>query len=157
MELFEIEKVSAIKSLKSADHILTMTFPLIKDPKLLLAVLQNVCKSFDHGANAVLQYEYMYKRISRVPEELNLKIKYLNSNRLKIEKSLLHTYVELKQLNEGYKKSPVTFSRQNKFIICANDYKTMELTPDLLKNYISKAKVFISHVNIITPLKWKHA
>lgn len=157
MEKFELEKLNAIKSLKSADHVLTMTFPLVKDPKLLLAVLQNLYLAFDYGSNAVLHYEYMYKRISNVPLEINSKMKYLNSSRLNIEKDLLYTYVELKELYDGYKKSPVTFSRQNKFIICTSDYKTTELNPDLLKKYVSKAKIFISHVHNITPLQWKRA
>ena len=40
-----------------------MTFPLVKDKKLLLKILLELKKGLAHIINAILQYEYLYKRI----------------------------------------------------------------------------------------------
>ena len=47
MESYEIARDKAKRHVKIADHMLTQTYPLIQDPKLLIAVMDNIFNAFD--------------------------------------------------------------------------------------------------------------
>ena len=63
MEKFLEGLQKAEKTIQEADHIVYVTFPLIKDKRLLLKVLQEIKNAVIICINSVLQYEYLYKRI----------------------------------------------------------------------------------------------
>jgi hypothetical protein len=41
MEEFQVLRDKAVEKIKIADHMLFMTYPLVKDPKLLMSILEN--------------------------------------------------------------------------------------------------------------------
>ena len=47
------------------------------------------------------------------------------------------------------KKSPVEFSKNEKYIICSDTYKTISISHKLVKDSLAKAKLFIDEVNSI--------
>ena len=63
MEKYQQHLQDAIKSLKLADHMTYVTFPLINEYRLLLKIFDEIYKSVINNVNAVLCYEYLYKRI----------------------------------------------------------------------------------------------
>ena len=63
MEKYEEIRDKAIKNIKIADHMLTQTYPLVKDPRLLLTVLENVFLSLTNAIGALLYFERLYKRV----------------------------------------------------------------------------------------------
>ena len=69
-----VELVSKMnKSFKTADHLAFVTFPLLKDPKLLVQIIWNLNKSLNLGMEALLYYERMYKRIGMYPENFMMR------------------------------------------------------------------------------------
>ena len=68
MEKFQELRDAANKKLQLADHILTMTYPIVKDPKLLLSVVENLFLAFSYGIGSVLHYERLFKRIPPFPD-----------------------------------------------------------------------------------------
>ena len=62
-EKFILSLERAKHQLKTADHLVYMTFPLVKENKLLLKALEEIYQSLINTINAILQYEYAYKRI----------------------------------------------------------------------------------------------
>ena len=54
----------AEKNLRTIDHIIYVTFPLIKDKRLLLKVIQDMKGVVTSCITSILQYEYLYKRVS---------------------------------------------------------------------------------------------
>ena len=56
---------------------------------------------------------------------------------------------EIKKTIIEHKKSPVEFSRKDKFVICSQTYSTMVLTYPKIKEYLNKAKIFIQEINSI--------
>ena len=56
-----LDKASEV--LKTADHMLYMTYPLIKEKRLLLKILNEIYFVILNTLNAILQYEYFNKRI----------------------------------------------------------------------------------------------
>ena len=53
----------AQKIIHVADHLIYTTYPLVKDKRLLLKIILEIKKALVKCINAVLQYEYIYKRI----------------------------------------------------------------------------------------------
>jgi len=54
----------AASLLQTADHMLYMTYPLVKEKRLLLKILNETYTVVLSTVNAILQYEYFYKRIN---------------------------------------------------------------------------------------------
>ena len=60
--------------LSVADHLLTQTYPLVKDPKLLLAVLQNLVEAVDAGVTSALHAEVSGKRLMAMPPDAETRL-----------------------------------------------------------------------------------
>lgn len=145
MEKFQELREVAKKKLQLADHILTMTYPIVNDSKLLLAVVENLFLALTNAIGSVLYYERLFKRIP--PFQDNFSSKF----------NLFREYAEKKKLNGGYlrmiqnlkdiilkhKKSPVEFARKEQFVICNGNYRTRIISVNELKDYIAKAKSFL--------------
>src|SRR3990167_581639 len=64
MEKFLENLYTAEKNLRTADHMVYVTFPLIKDKRLLLKIVQELKGIIINCITSILQYEYLYKRVS---------------------------------------------------------------------------------------------
>ncbi|MFH1440240.1 MAG: hypothetical protein ABIG89_06730 [Candidatus Woesearchaeota archaeon] len=140
---------SAKKSLKIADHMLTITHNVVNDPKLLVLVLQKVFDSIQDLIGAVLYYELYHRRIPVFQESFQGMFDIFKVRCLR-RYSLDAAYVEL--ANEVYttlkeqKRSPVGFARKDNYVICSSDYKMKILSKESLRNYVEKTKLFIKDV-----------
>ncbi|MBU0615001.1 MAG: hypothetical protein KJ601_02820 [Nanoarchaeota archaeon] len=146
MEHYDGLRDVAKKKLQIADHMLTMTYPFVKDPKILLAVMDNVFLAMVNGVASILSYERTYKRIPPFQDTFVSKFNMFKQKcapKYNIDRSYLDTIQEIKELIHEHKKSPMEFSRKDSFVICTNDYDLKTITLDTLKEYISKAKSFI--------------
>jgi hypothetical protein len=139
----------AHKQLRMADFMLTQTFPAIQDPKILLAILENIFLGIHNMIVAALSRERHYKRIPPFQEEFSSQY---NIFRLKIvplyamSKEDLALIERVHGILQAHKKSPMEFSAKGAFIICTGEYNLTKITDKDLKCYISKAKVFIQHI-----------
>ena len=153
MEQFQVARDNAVKKLNIADHMLTMTYPLVQDPKLLLAVLKNIFSAMESAMSSVLHYERLFKRIPQFQESFESKLTVFKS-RVQPKYSINEEYVkilyELREIIVEHKHSPVEFARKDKFVICSDNYKMKAISVPEIKNYISKAKTFIQATNFIT-------
>lgn len=148
MEKFQKSKEDALKFIKSADHMLTQTYPLVKDPKLLLAVLNNIYIALEHTMSAVLYYDRVYKRIppfyDNFESKFNIfKIKSAPLNKLTLQVQFIQ---EIRELVKKHKQSPVEFSRRDAFVICDSDYKMRTITIPTLKDYVERTKDFYAQM-----------
>ena len=99
MEKFQELRDSAGKKLQIADYMLTMTYPLVKDQKLLLSAVENLFLAYSYSISSLLHYERLFKRIPPFPDDFSSKIdlfadrcmgKYgIDSENLRIVKDLL--------------------------------------------------------------------
>ncbi len=136
-----------------ADHMLTQTYPVVNDPKLLLVILENVFLACTHAMAALLYYEYYQKRIPSFQDTFDAKLNMLKlqvAPRYHIKGEYLSFLSEIKNLLLAHKRSPVEFVRKDVFVICSNDYALQTITLNEMKQYVTKAKVFIQEItNII--------
>tara|TARA_Y100000310_G_scaffold320097_1_gene376150 strand:+ start:2509 stop:3003 length:495 start_codon:yes stop_codon:yes gene_type:complete len=152
MEKFKSLVLEANKSLKLADHMIYVTYPLIKDNKLLIHILENIDKSMKSAIDAFIRYDRIYKRIRANPQSFVEKVDIfsrISSKRYPFSQSDFDFIEEVDDLVRKHKESPVEFVKGDKFVICFDDYKTKILTLEKVKHMISKAKPFIFKLNNI--------
>ena len=152
MKKFESLVLEANKKLKLADHMLYVTYPLIKDKKLLIYIMENIDKSIKKAIEAYIRYDQIYKRVKSDPDSFPAKLILLSkisAQRYGFGESLFEFIEEIDDLIKKIKESPMEFVKGNKFVICYNNYKTKILTKDYVRDSILKAKPFILKLNNI--------
>lgn len=153
MEKFQAHRDEAIKKLKLADHMLSITYQLVQDPKLLLAVIDNIYKALDNGISSVLEYDRLFKRIPPFPENsFEGKLSMFRNKcmpRYNIRKEYIDLIKEVQDVISNHKNSPVEFARKDKFVICSDNYKMKTVSIPEIKKYIAQAKLFIVDMSSI--------
>ena len=137
----------------TADHIAYVTYPLVKDNKLIITVTENLAESLTKAIEALLFYERMYKRIPLFPENFDSRMQIFKSriaDRYNIERQALVILQDLRTLVIERKHAPMEFIRKDKYVITNHNYsKISTITMEKLKNYINESKPFIKRVNLI--------
>lgn len=152
MEKYEELRGIARKKIQIADHMLTMTYPMVKDPKLLLAVMENIFLALTNSIGSLLHYERIYKRVPPFQDTFVSKFNVFKqkcARRFSIDEELILMVQEIKDIILQHKKSPVEFTRNDSFVICSDDYKMKTISLEKMKNYILKSKSFIQNINNI--------
>ena len=143
----------AIRNLKIADHMLTQTYPSVKDPRILLSVLENLFLAMTNAMAAILHYENLNKRIPAFDDNFSSKFDILRlkvAPRYKMNKEYLNLITEIKGMLVSHKKSPVEFSRKDVFVICSDTYNMKVISSKEMMNYVNSAKGFVQEMQNIT-------
>ncbi len=152
MEKYEELRDIARERIKIADHMLTMTYPMVRDPKLLLAVMENIFLALTNSIGSLLYYERIYKRVPPFQETFVSKFNVFKqkcAKRFNIDQELLLMIGEIKDIILQHKKSPVEFTRNDSFVICSDDYRMKTISLGKMRAYISKSKLFMQNINNI--------
>ncbi|MFH1248700.1 MAG: hypothetical protein V1660_00950 [archaeon] len=142
MEKFLISLDSAEKKIKIADHMTYITFPLLKDRRLLIKILDEVNKSFLEIINAIIYYEQFYKRIAIHNDPvLNFRLfRERCAQRFGISTSEIEKIMELFVIIDKHNQSAMEFVRNDKFVIMSNNSHTDILTVEKLKEFLNLSK-----------------
>ena len=152
MEKYEELRDMARKKIQIADHMLTMTYPMVKDPKLLLAVMENIFLALTNSIGSLLHYERNYKRVPPFQDTFVSKFNIFKqkcAGKHNIDEEMILMIQEIKDIILQHKKSPVEFTRNDSFVICSDDYKMKTISLEKMKDYISKSKLFVQNINNI--------
>lgn len=152
MEVVVENLKKANKLLNTADHLTYMTYPLVKETKLMLTIIEHLYNSLVAGMDAVLSYDRLYKRISPLSSDFFSRLevfKMKSARRYNIDREYVLLIQDLRRIVEYRKKSPMEFIRGNKLVICDDNYKMKTLTYDKVKEYLATSKKFILKVNNI--------
>jgi hypothetical protein len=153
MEKFQELREISNKKILLADHIITQTYPLLKDPKLLLAALENIFLAYTNSMGSLLYYERLFKRIPSFQESFESKFRVFLDHcieRHDIKQEDINTIKEIKDIIVQHRQSPVEFSREDQFVICSNTYNMKTINVDEIKKMIKNSKDFIRKINKIT-------
>lgn len=138
-------------SFRIADHLTYITFPLIKDVKITITILTNLNHSLNSAMESLLFLERTLKRIQ--PYEDNFKSKFEIFKKKVAPKYQLNPYLplilEIEEIIQHHKKSPLAFAKKDKFIITNHSFQTQIITIEKIKKYISESKPFIHRINKI--------
>jgi len=143
-EKFILSLNNARKSLQTTDHLVYVTFPLLKEQRLLLKSLEELQNAIINIINAILQYESYYRKIPislDFKENLNIFKKIAPSYNINL--SQIEKITEILEIAEEHKKSPFEFVKNDKIVIMGDNFKTEVLSLDKIKNYIIEVKDFL--------------
>ena len=152
MEKFQELGSVAKKKIQLADHMLTVTYPMVHDAKLLLVVLQNIFLGMSNAMGALLHYERYYKRVPVFSDNFAAKFHLFRDHaetRYNLDESYLDMVQTLRDIIVLHKKSPIEFAKKDKLVICSENYSIKTITPEQIKNYLNKAKLFIEEATEI--------
>jgi len=149
MDSFVAAKELARRKVGVADHILTQTYPLVQDPKLLVAVLQNLHDAVDEGIKALLFYELSLKRIPPFTDSFDGRMaafqRYI-APKYSVPPKFPRFVSELRETVKEHRQSPVEFVRNKQLVICNESYRIRTLNAEQLKKHLQRAKAFIAFV-----------
>jgi len=142
MEKFLENIEEAEKTIRFVDHMIYVTFPLIKDKRLLLKVLQETKTAITNCISSILQYEYLYKRITLYKNsKANFKTFIEKcASRYGISKEEIKLILELFDFVEKHKESPFEFVKKEKVVILSENLKPKILTIEKTKEFLMLAK-----------------
>lgn len=132
----------AATMLQTADHMLYMTYPLIREKRLLLKILNETYLVVLNVVNSILQYEYVHKRINlyKSARENFSVFKNKCAERYSITPEQVQQVGLIFELAEKHKNSPFEFVRNNKVVIMTNALKTDTITVEKMKEFIILSK-----------------
>jgi len=152
MEKFQELRDAASKKMHLADHMLTMTYPMVKDPKLLLSVIENLFLALTYGMSSLLHYERLFKRIPPFADNFAGKFELFKDKCLEkynIDNEIVKIMQDTKEIIVAHKKSPMEFPRKETLVICNGDYRMKTISANMIKDYVEKAKLFIKNISTI--------
>lgn len=142
----------AKKEIEVADHLLYMTYPMVKETKFLLAIIDHIIKSGRAALQALLEYERFYKRIEAYPKNFAMEISIY---RQKLESKyefdhvfyrLLNKLLEVQKFDQN---STVRFKRGDKYILTSSTYEMTTLDENSVKRYSSVTRKFVAQIEKI--------
>ncbi len=131
----------------SAWHLLKVTYPSMKEHKLLLGIVGNLSDALQSTVEALLDYELQLNLIPKYNFDWESKFntfKLKSAVRNRIPDNYILLIKKLKDLLLLHQKSPMEFKRGNKMVICDKEYVCETLSPSNVENYLKETKEFIT-------------
>ena len=148
MEKFLEHLNKAEKAITSADHIIYVSYPLVREKALILKALSENHIAVLSLINTILQYEYIYKRINLTSNSAqNLGI-FINkcSQKYGISDQEIGLILELINIAEKHKHSSQEFIREEKIIILSENLKMEMITIEKIKQFLNLSKSLFKKV-----------
>ena len=142
----------AVQRYEMAFHVLKVSYPMLKDHKLLMGILLNLLQSTEYAVDAILEYEKQLKLVSAYPENFNGKIDFFRSKSTKrnnIPPTIVTTMMKMKELVDLQKESPIEFSRGNRYVLSKRDYQLHSISIVELEDFANQTKQLLSSMQEI--------
>jgi len=152
MEKFQLLREQALKHHRVAEHMVKVTYPLIQDTKLLVSITENLFLSLDNAISSILYHERLFKLVPQFPDNFKSKFQLLYQKQAKynLPPEYFQIILELEEIIQLHRSSPIEFKRKDRFIICTEKYQTKAITFDQLKKYLVQTREFLDLMNQIT-------
>ncbi len=132
---------------QSADHLVYVALPVVKDNRLLLRALEHVHRAVILNIGVVLKFEHLFKRLTLTKDpKVNLEMFFACGKRFGLNELDYKGIKEIMTLGKKHKESGFEFSRSGKVIILDDSLGLYELRAENLKTYINTAKRLCNQV-----------
>ncbi len=149
MEKFQENLNRATKHFQIADHMAYITFPLINERRLLLKIFDEIYKSIINCIEAILNYEYLYKRIVIYKDSKDNMQTF--THKLAKDYSLNHEQIkkirEILDLNKRHKQSAIEFVKKDKVVIMSDNLTHQIIDIHIIKQYLFLTRELIMKAN----------
>ncbi len=142
----------ASRTIKVADHMISVTYPLVKDTKLLLAILENVYLTLTNSIAALAYYDRDHKRVPPFQDKFDSIFNVFamrSAPMYKISPVYIEMVQDIQSMIKEHKKSPIEFARKDKFIICSDTYNIKSLSLEQINKYVTETKKFKEQIEVI--------
>jgi len=148
MEKFIESLTEAGKTIRIIDHMLYITYPLVKDKRMLIKILIEVQKALTRCINAILQYEYLYKRIKLYndPKENLRTFKEKCAPKYKITVEEVEKILELFNIIQRHKKSTMEFMKKEVLVILSENMEQKVINLENAKEFVNISKKVLEKV-----------
>lgn len=153
MEKYQEALQKAKLQYDAAFHLLHVTYPLLKEPKLLIVILSNIHTSIEFCLDAILSYE---RQLQLVPHYLNNfqskfnVFRYKSVRRNKIDNSLIETIETVQQLLQLHQRSLIEFRKDDRLLICDKEFAVQQVTIPNIRHYLEASKTILREAERIT-------
>ncbi len=148
MEKFIEFLQEAEKIIYATDHLIYVTFPLFKDKKLLLKMMSELKTAMANCINSVLQYEYLYKRITLYKKPKDNFKTFIGkcAPEYNIKKEETDLIIELFDIAEKHKQSSMEFIKNGKVIILSDNMKPETINIEKIKKFLDLTKDILKKI-----------
>ncbi len=142
MQKFIENLAEADKIIRTADHMAYVTFPLVNDKKILLKLLLELKTAIGKVINAILQYEYLFKRVTLYGNAKSNFNSFENkcAVRYDITREEIKLVVELFDIVEKHKVSAMEFVKDDMLVILSESLKPKTLGIEEIKEFLALSK-----------------
>jgi len=153
MEKFKELREKARRNIQVADHMITMSYPMFKDPKILVSAVNSLLQATDNAITSILEYEKIYKRIPAYHDSIDFKTNLFREKimpRYKLNEKHIKLIKTLIELSKAHKESAVEFPRKEKLVMCSDTYEMRTITVKDLKSLITDTKQLVEDAHQVT-------
>lgn len=146
---FQTLRSQALEKLKIADHLVGTTYSLVKEPKLLVSVIDNIYQAFDLTLSALLEYEKNFKPIPSYNQTFEGKMEIFRRKivtKYDVSADVIDFILDVKKTLDEHKKSSVEFTKKETFVISDNNYNLTTLKIEDVKKILVKAKHYVEEL-----------
>ena len=132
--------------LRTSDHIVTTTYAVVQEPKVLVSSLENIFLALTNSLSAILYHARLQRKIPPFHNTFESKF---NMFQLRIIELYPYTKEDVAFIEKIYnlvlfhKKSPVEFSRKSEFVMCSDSYSIEKLSVTVLQGFMKRATDFL--------------
>jgi len=131
------ELIEAKRLLKIADHMVYITYPVLKEQRLLIKILSQINDALNNTISAVLNHEYLQKNIKKYSDsKMNFEAFIGCCPEYNIDKTHINIIKKVSGIMEMHSKSPLEFIRKDQFVIMSDNLKTEPITIERLKIFL---------------------
>lgn len=142
----------AKREIELADHLIYVTYPLIKEAKFLLSIAEHVTRAAELALQALLTYEREYKRIDPFAKNFAVMIDVFHpevERRYNFGAEHTHLLRKLAEFKQHNSESIMRFRRKDKYILTTQQYDMQVLDLDKVKRMCEATKKFVEKVSKI--------
>ncbi len=150
MVLFLMEKFlqnlqEAEKIIRLADHMIYVTFPLLKEKKILFKVISEIKIAISNCISSILLYEHASKRVSlyKNPEDNLQTFREKCAQRYGITKEEIFFIKEIFDISEKHRESSFEFVRDGNIVILSEDLKPKTISLERIKQFLLMSKTIL--------------
>ena len=133
-----------------SDHMVITTYNVVKDPKVLVAALENTFLAIANSLAAILHFEREKKRIPPFHNNFESKWNMFQLKIIDLHKEFTPEDIQfiekIHKLVVFHKKSPVEFSKKSEYVMCSQDYDIEKLNATNVSAFIQKTREFYKKV-----------
>jgi hypothetical protein len=138
-----------MRQLAIAEHLLTKSYASLKDPKILLSVLQNLLDAIEAAITEQLVQARKNKEVPPYNNTFNGKLNAVRmhlAKQLQISKLDFMMISEIQELLTEHKQAPTEFRRKNALFIADESFSLKKIDVQKTKTYMSRTRTLLSRL-----------